>query len=94
MWVEEEEGWGSSSPGRDQTWVPDEVFVFQMGTLLVVVPPDILSNDSSETSGVAREGGSVMLRCTAVGEPEPTVSWRREDSANIVFRHDGGREKQ
>ncbi|KAK3917383.1 Lachesin, partial [Frankliniella fusca] len=66
----------------------------QMGTLLVVVPPDILSNDSSETSGVAREGGSVMLRCTAVGEPEPTVSWRREDQANIVFRHEGGREKQ
>ncbi|KAJ1521297.1 hypothetical protein ONE63_002975 [Megalurothrips usitatus] len=66
----------------------------QMGSLSVVVPPDILSNDTSETSGVAREGGSVMLRCTAVGVPEPTVSWRREDSANIVFRHEGGREKQ
>jgi hypothetical protein len=64
-----------------------------MGYLDVKIPPDIL-NDESSDGGVAPENGSVRLRCKATGIPEPTVMWRREDSRNIVLRHDGGREKQ
>lgn len=68
----------------------------QMGTLKVVIPPDILNDNESTESGdgLAVEGGSVKLRCHATGVPEPTVSWRREDSRNLVLRHEGGREKQ
>lgn len=66
-----------------------------MGSLEVVIPPDILNdNESIEGGGGASEGGSVKLKCHATGVPEPTVLWRREDSKNLVLRHDGGREKQ
>lgn len=65
-----------------------------MGILNVVIPPDILpDNESSEGSGVAKEGGTIRLRCKAVGVPDPTVSWKRQDGRNIVLRHEGGREK-
>lgn len=67
----------------------------QMGTLEVVIPPDILNdNESTEGGGVAVEGGIVRLRCHGTGVPEPTVLWRREDSRSLVLRHEGGREKQ
>nr|XP_022901273.1 lachesin-like [Onthophagus taurus] len=67
----------------------------QMGNLEVFIPPDILNdNESSEGGGVAVEGGTVRLRCHAVGVPDPTVSWRREDSRNIVLRQEGGRDKK
>ncbi|KAK9889039.1 hypothetical protein WA026_004320 [Henosepilachna vigintioctopunctata] len=66
----------------------------QMGHLEVVIPPDILNdNESTEGGGVAVEGGTIRLRCSATGVPDPTVLWRREDSRNIVLRHDNAREK-
>lgn len=66
-----------------------------MGHLEVVIPPDILNdNESTEGGGVAIEGGTIKLRCSATGVPEPAVLWRREDSRNIILRHENGREKQ
>jgi hypothetical protein len=65
----------------------------QMGRLDVVIPPDILSEESSD-DGVALEGGTVRLRCKATGLPEPSVVWRREDSRSIILRHDTGRERE
>jgi hypothetical protein len=67
--------------------------MFQLGHLEVVIPPDILSEGSSD-DGTALEGGSVRLRCKATGLPDPSVVWRREDSRNIILRHETGREKQ
>lgn len=64
-----------------------------MGNLEVLIPPDIL-NDESSDGYVALEGGSVKLRCRATGIPTPRVTWRREDSSNIVLRQEGVREKQ
>ncbi|XP_047115610.1 leucine-rich repeats and immunoglobulin-like domains protein 1 [Schistocerca piceifrons] len=65
----------------------------QMGHLDVVVPPDILSNGSTD-SATAPEGGTVRLRCVATGVPPSRVTWRREDAKEIVLRQEGGRDKQ
>ncbi|XKL66239.1 hypothetical protein PGB90_009659 [Kerria lacca] len=62
---------------------------WQLGYLNVTVPPDILNEDDILSDGYqALEGGTIQLRCRATGEPEPEVSWKREDSKPIVFRTD------
>ncbi|CAK1544095.1 unnamed protein product [Leptosia nina] len=64
----------------------------QMGHLSVVIPPDIADSEGSEAS--VPEGGSVELKCTATGVPEPTISWKREGGRNIVFRDENGNEEK
>lgn len=61
-----------------------------MGHLSVVIPPDIADDTGSEAS--ALEGGSVELRCTATGVPDPIISWKRTGGRNIVFRNESGKE--
>ncbi|XP_043277287.1 lachesin-like [Venturia canescens] len=65
----------------------------QMGTMKVVVPPDIMDDESSDGL-VTREGGNITLRCIATGVPNPTVTWRREDGRNIVIREDGQKQSR
>ncbi|XP_076242987.1 neurotrimin [Calliopsis andreniformis] len=59
----------------------------QTGYLEVVVPPDIVDYQTS-TDMVVREGSNVTLRCIATGSPEPSISWRREDSQFILLGND------
>ncbi|KAL7640180.1 UNVERIFIED_CONTAM: hypothetical protein RMT77_009594 [Armadillidium vulgare] len=56
----------------------------QVGFLNVVIPPDIIGN---ETSGdvMVPEGSTVRLTCRARGFPDPEVTWRREDRRPIVL---------
>lgn len=60
----------------------------QMAFLEVVIPPDIIYE---ETSGdmMVPEGGSAKLVCKARGFPRPKVVWRREDGADIIVRGTG-----
>ncbi|XP_066950543.1 lachesin-like isoform X2 [Macrobrachium rosenbergii] len=53
------------------------------GYLTVVVPPDIVDQESSGDV-IAQEGNDVKLRCRARGSPKPTVTWKREDGRNIT----------
>ncbi|XP_071547152.1 neurotrimin-like isoform X2 [Panulirus ornatus] len=57
----------------------------QVGHLNVVIPPDIIAD---ETSGdvMVPEGSTVRLTCRAHGYPEPRIVWRREDTRHIVLR--------
>lgn len=64
-----------------------------MGHLNVVIPPDIVSDETSGDTMVS-EGSSVRLRCQARGYPEPTVVWRREDGRNITLREPGQSKKE
>lgn len=59
-----------------------------MAYLEVVIPPDIIYE---ETSGdmMVPEGGSAKLVCKARGFPKPKVVWRREDGGDIVVRSPG-----
>lgn len=50
----------------------------QLGYLDVVIPPDIVDYQTSHDMSVP-EGQNVTLTCTAVGLPEPTIDWRREE---------------
>ncbi|XP_014616256.1 PREDICTED: opioid-binding protein/cell adhesion molecule homolog isoform X1 [Polistes canadensis] len=60
----------------------------QIGYLEVVVPPDILDDETS-TDMVVREGNDVTLRCSATGSPAPNITWRREDGQQILLGNGG-----
>ncbi|ROT85235.1 lachesin [Penaeus vannamei] len=53
------------------------------GFLTVVVPPDIVDNESTGDV-IAQEGNDIKLRCRARGSPRPTVIWKREDGESIT----------
>lgn len=63
----------------------------QTGLIEVVVPPDIIYEESSSDEAVV-EGGNVLLVCKATGHPQPKVIWRREDGRPIILKATG-REK-
>ncbi|XP_066902921.1 lachesin isoform X2 [Halyomorpha halys] len=54
----------------------------QVGFLDVVVPPDILDNETS-TDMVVRENSNVAFKCAARGSPPPAITWRREGGQKI-----------
>ncbi|XP_043270161.1 neurotrimin-like isoform X2 [Venturia canescens] len=56
----------------------------QNGYLHVVVPPDII-DDQTSTDMVVREGSNVSLSCAATGSPTPNITWRREDNQKILL---------
>ncbi|XP_017893335.1 lachesin [Ceratina calcarata] len=60
----------------------------QNGYMEVMIPPDIIDDESSQGM-VTNEGGNVKLKCVATGTPKPTVTWKREDGRNIILREDG-----
>lgn len=59
---------------------------FQTAFLEVVIPPDIIYE---ETSGdmMVPEGSSAKLVCKARGFPKPKITWRREDGREIIARN-------
>lgn len=60
-----------------------------MAYLEVVIPPDFISEETSSDIMVP-EGGTARLSCKARGMPEPHITWRREDGAEIVLRDQNG----
>ncbi|KOC63980.1 Lachesin [Habropoda laboriosa] len=73
---------------KDRGWymcqVNTDPMISQQGYLQVVVPPSILTKETS-TDMVVREGSNVTLTCKASGYPEPYIMWRREDGKNINY---------
>uniref|UniRef100_A0A2S2PES2 Lachesin n=1 Tax=Schizaphis graminum TaxID=13262 RepID=A0A2S2PES2_SCHGA len=57
----------------------------QSAFLEVVIPPDIVYEDTSGDMMIP-EGGSAKLICKARGYPEPKILWRREDGGGIIVR--------
>lgn len=57
--------------------------VFMKIFLFPIVPPDII-NSSSSGEVVIRENDNVSLHCAASGTPQPLITWRREDSAQMT----------
>lgn len=59
--------------------------ISQVGYLQVVVPPDILDDESTLSSVAVRENQNLTLTCKAGGFPEPKIMWKREDGNEIVL---------
>lgn len=58
----------------------------QTAYLEVVIPPDIINEETSSDMMVP-EGGSAKLVCKARGFPKPKVVWKREDGREIIARN-------
>ncbi|XP_065724800.1 neurotrimin isoform X2 [Drosophila suzukii] len=71
--------------GKYMCQVNTDPMKMQTATLEVVIPPDIINE---ETSGdmMVPEGGSAKLVCRARGHPKPKITWRREDGREIIAR--------
>jgi len=55
----------------------------------VVIPPDIILEDSSADVTVV-EGTNTRLVCRASGHPKPNITWKREDGLPITLnKHPG-----
>lgn len=67
----------------------------QSAFLEVVIPPDIISEETSNDLMVP-EGAAAKLVCKARGYPKPEITWRREDGAVIISRDglSGGKTKR
>ncbi|XP_020805413.1 neurotrimin isoform X2 [Drosophila serrata] len=72
--------------GKYMCQVNTDPMKMQTATLEVVIPPDIINE---ETSGdmMVPEGGSAKLVCRARGHPKPKITWRREDGREIIARN-------
>lgn len=57
--------------------------ISQVGYLQVVVPPNILDEESTQSSVAVREHQNITLTCKANGFPAPKIMWRREDGTGI-----------
>ncbi|XP_046399090.1 lachesin-like isoform X1 [Ischnura elegans] len=57
--------------------------ISQVGYLQVVVPPNILDVESSQSTVAVRENQNITLVCKADGVPAPKIMWRREDGQEI-----------
>lgn len=61
----------------------------QRGCIQLQYPPDISDEDSSSDTTI-QEGRNATLHCSAKGNPQPRVFWRREDGIPLVLRNDKG----
>ncbi|XP_065335204.1 lachesin-like isoform X2 [Cloeon dipterum] len=59
--------------------------ISQVGYLQVVVPPNILDEESTQSAVAVRENQNITLTCKADGFPSPKIMWRREDGQGITI---------
>ncbi|XP_065567002.1 lachesin-like isoform X2 [Artemia franciscana] len=55
----------------------------QVAHLDITVSPDIL-DDETPSEVTVKEGESVRLTCKANGQPQPKITWRREDQKELT----------
>ncbi|KAI5646508.1 immunoglobulin i-set domain-containing protein [Phthorimaea operculella] len=77
---------GSPDGGRYMCQVNTEPMMSQTHLLQVVVPPDI-DDEASSSEILVKEGEDAAVRCVASGTPDPTITWRREDSRHFKINN-------
>jgi hypothetical protein len=53
-------------------------------------PPEIVETMPFSARATVKEGRSVQLSCAAIGNPKPTIKWRRSDGKRMKFRGRNG----
>ena len=48
--------------------------------------PEIIENLPFDGRATVKEGSSVELSCAAIGNPQPTIKWKRSDGKRLKFR--------
>ena len=56
-----------------------------IASFLILVPPNIIDEESTLSSVAVRENLNLTLTCKAKGFPEPKITWKREDGNDIVL---------
>ena len=52
--------------------------------------PEIVKNSPFDGRAYVEEGLSVQLSCSASGNPEPAIKWRRNDGKKMKFTTNTG----
>ena len=52
--------------------------------------PEIIENMPFNGRATVKEGSSVQLSCAAIGNPQPTIKWKRGDGKRMKFRGRNG----
>ncbi|XP_022170746.1 lachesin-like isoform X1 [Myzus persicae] len=84
MWMLNINGVRASDKGIYMCQVNTDPMISQVGYLQVVVPPNIVDDESSTSTVAVREGLNISLTCKAKGNPEPRIVWKRENGFNIT----------
>ena len=48
--------------------------------------PEIIENLPFDGRATVKEGSSVELSCAAIGNPQPTIKWKRSDGKRLKFK--------
>ncbi|XP_050545663.1 lachesin-like isoform X2 [Daktulosphaira vitifoliae] len=84
-WMLNINGVTTSDKGTYMCQVNTEPMISQSGHLQVVVPPNIVDEESSASTMAVREGLNISLSCKAKGYPEPKIVWKRENGFDITI---------
>lgn len=60
-------------------------FFFQLLRLHVMRSPEIVQTSPQSGMATVEEGQHVTLSCSAIGNPDPTITWRRKNGKRMKY---------
>ncbi|XP_058063356.1 lachesin-like [Anopheles bellator] len=75
--------------GRYMCQINTNPMMVQEAYLNILLPPDFIAENTS-SDVIVPEESTAQLTCKAKGDPDPTITWRREDTSDIILRETGG----
>ena len=57
--------------------------------MIFLVPPNIIDRGATDEI-FAKESSNVSLSCKATGQPEPSITWKKEDGSEFMYQGQTG----